>query len=103
MSVTLYQPQVIKVVTFSHSISIPNPNIKYQLVSPDIKSTEGVTYHRLTGKIINHNYPDIDYTVGIKLTKVKKQNRKTISLENPAKNIQSPQYPTKLLIVKVDK
>ena len=54
-----------------HSITFPNPNIKYQLILPGIKSTQGVTYHRSTGKIINHIYPDVDRTVGIELTKVK--------------------------------
>ena len=87
----------IKVVAFSHSISFPNPNIKYQLVLPGIKSTQGVTYHRSTGKVINHIYPDVDRTVGIELTKVKTSKYKPNHVGKSYKKYCEPNVPSKII------
>ena len=87
----------IKVVAFSHSISFPNPNIKYQLVLPGIKSTQGVTYHRSTGKIINHIYPDVDRTVGIELKKVKTDAYKPNHVGKSYKKYCETKVPSKII------
>ena len=87
----------IKVVAFSHSISFPNPNIKYQLVLPGVKSTQGVTYHRSTGKIINHIYPDVDRTVGIELKKVKTSKYKDNHVGKSYKKYSEPKVTSKII------
>ena len=62
-----------------------------------INSTQGVTYHRSTGKIINHIYPDVDRTVGIKLTKVKTNAYKPNHVAKSYKKYSEPKVPNKII------
>ena len=64
---------------------------------PGIKSTQGVTYHRSTGKINNHIYPDVDRTVGIELTKVKTSKYKDNHVGNSYKKYCEPKVPSKII------
>ena len=78
-------------------VLFPNPNIQYQLLLPGIKSTQGVTFHRSTGKVINHIYPDVDFTVGIELTKVKTSKYKPGHVGKSYKKYCEPKVPSKII------
>ena len=55
-------------IALAFTLHFPEPNVKFKLKLPGIKSTLGVTYHRSTNKVINHIFPDTDRTIGIELT-----------------------------------
>ena len=59
--------------------------------------TQGVTYHRSTGKIINHIYPDVDRTVGIELKKVKTSKYKANHVGKSYKKYSEPKVLSKII------
>ena len=73
------------------------------LFLPGVKSTQGVTCNRSTGEVTNHIYPDVDYTDGIELMKVKESKYKENHVGKTTKSIPSPQFPEKFFTTKIIK